>query len=123
MEKLGDAINKLIVDTWGGLVAFWALVVAASFKFFAFLGECMAEGAIIKQTNNMLPVIKRQIKEEMLPIKQDVAELKELIPAYKKEKHAIEGELKAIKRVIMDDDKEILRDLKSLLEKSHEKDN
>lgn len=120
MGKLEESINKLVIDTWGGLIAFWTLIVAVFYKFFMFLGECMAEGVATKQTNKMMPVIKEQIKEEIAPLKQDVCDLKKLIPEYKKEKHSIDGQLKQIKRVIADDDKEILKELKILIKKEYE---
>jgi len=120
MDKLSDTINKLIIDTWGGLVALWTLVVAISFKFFMFLGECMAAGAAKKGVDAAMPEILKAIKEEVAPLKQDISLLKSLLPEYKIKKHTLEGELKSIKQVIIDDDREILEELKKLIQKENE---
>ena len=120
VESLTATLNHLMTETWGGVIGFWGLLVAILFKFFVFLGECMAAGAIKKSIDSAMPQIIKLIKEEIAPLKKDVTHLKEVIPQYRQEKHAIEGELKTIKRTIVDDDKEILKDLRILIKKQNE---
>jgi len=122
MESIADSINGLIVKTYGGLIAFWLMIVYVAIKSLTFLGGCMAEGAINKALSKMLPLVKSQfkiefesIKEDVSQLKEEVGELKSSIGSYRKVKHNIETENKYLADALISKDEEMLDEFREIL--------
>lgn len=99
MNNIADSINELIIKTYGGLVAFWCAIAYVVGKLFFFLGGCMLEGGINKGIIKIIPILKKEFKNEFDKIdelggKVDCLEdyLKTSLKNYKQEKHGIENE-------------------------------
>ena len=113
-DKIGHSINQLIIDSWGGLLAFWTIIALTLGKFFSFVGKCAAKGLIGELVAAMVPTLEAKMEEKLKPIR-------DALHIYKEEKHKVEGELKSIKEVIAKDDKEILKELRILIRRENEK--
>lgn len=113
-DKIGHSINQLIIESWGGLLAFWTVIVLTLGKFFSFIGKCAAKGLISELVAAIVPTFENKMEEKLKPIR-------DALSIYKEEKHAVEGELKSIKEVILSDDKEILKELRILIRRENVK--
>ena len=80
MGRITNSINKLIVDTSGGIVAFWGIITYFVIKILRWCGSKISEGAIKdtvdKMVDKILPIIKIQIDEKFKKIEDDVHEIK-----------------------------------------------
>ena len=122
MDEILDSINYLILKTAGGLIALWGVIAIVLAKIAAFLGGCMAEGAINKALSKMMPLVKSQFKIEFESIKEDVSQLKgevgdlkSSIEKYRKVKHDIETENQYLAEAIISKDEEMLEEFKQIL--------
>lgn len=107
VDSIGGSINNLIIKTYGGLFAFWIVVVYALTKFLKFLGECMAEGAINKGISRIIPIVKVEFKTEFDALHRDISVISDRLSKYSQTKHEIDGENKQLRQVIIDNDPEI----------------
>lgn len=122
MDEILDSINYLILKTAGGLIALWGVIAIVLAKIAAFLGGCMAEGAINKALSKMVPLVKAQFLIEFLSIKEDVSQLKEevgdlksSIENYRKVKHDIETENQYLAEALISKDEEMLEEFRQIL--------
>jgi len=122
MDEILDSINYLILKTAGGLIALWGVIAIVLAKIAAFLGGCMAEGAINKALSRMVPLVKVQfkiefesIKEDVSQLKEEVGELKSSIEKYKKVKHDIETENEYLTEALISKDEEMLEEFRQIL--------
>jgi hypothetical protein len=112
MDEILDSVNSLILKTAGGLIALWGLVVYGLVKIAAFLGGCMAEGAINKGMIKIIPIVKAEFRTEFDSLKKEINDIKRSFKSYKDEKHELEGENKSLKEAILLDDPELFKTLK-----------
>lgn len=120
MDQIFETINKLIVDTYGGILLLWALLLKPFESLFIWIGRKVKEGANSDFIKNVMPYIEKIIDEKLQEIENKLElkleDLKHSVETYKNKKHNLENDHSLMLRAILDKDEDSLE----LIRKFHE---
>lgn len=120
MEQISTTINKLITDTYGGVIIFWFALFKVLNEFLKYAGKKIAEGANNDFIKKLMPDIEKKLNERLQEIENKIElkleDLKHSVNAYKDRKHNLENEYSIMLRAILDKDEDSL----DIIRRTHE---
>lgn len=120
MNQISETINKLITDTYGGVIIFWIALFKILDSSLKWAGKKIAEGANNDFIKKLMPDIEKKLNERLQEIENKLElkleDLKHSVETYKNKKHNLENDHSLMLRAILDKDEDSLE----LIRKFHE---
>lgn len=121
MESISQSINKLLVDTYGGIIIVFIIVARYSGDIFRWAGKKLAEGAINDFIKKLMPTVEEKLDQKFSLVERKIEErfekIEQSLKPYKDEKHNLENDRKIMLRAILDEDKDTIAIIRSIYEK------
>lgn len=121
MESISQSINKLLVDTYGGIIVLWIIFIRLGTELCRWAGKKIAEGANNDFIRKLMPTVEEKLDQKFSIVERKIEEkfekIEQSLAPYKNEKHNLENDRKIMLRAILEKDEKTFAIIKAVYEK------